>query len=165
MKPGGSHQRGFALLNPWLWLGFLIMLALAGFTGYRQGVKATKAAYETAAVKAMQAMIERHNELAKADADAAAAAEKKRQARRVKDMEVRHELELEAARNHRPECAWTDLERGLLNDLIDSANGQAHASPGVPDGLRPPAAAPGSERPGGQGLGGKRGFRFWRMSL
>lgn len=70
------------MLNPYLWLGFVIMLALAGFSGYRQGVKVTKADYEQAAQVAMTAMIDRHNELADADRKAVIEAEKQRQADR-----------------------------------------------------------------------------------
>lgn len=128
------------MLNPYLWLGFVVMLALSGFTGYRQGVKVTKADYEESARTVMVAMIDRHNELAEADIKAAVEAEKKRQGKRIKDMEAQHELELEAARNHRPECDWSERERGLLNDIIDRANGKEATAPGVSDGLRQPAA-------------------------
>lgn len=152
------------LLNPWLWLAFVLMLAGAGFTGYRQGVKATKSEYEAAAAKAMTAMIERHNELSKADTEASVKAEMARQARRVKQLEKRHEFELEAERNHKPACSWVDIERKLLNDLVDNANGKADTAPSLLDGLRPPAETPRIEGLGGQGLGGKRGLRFWRMS-
>lgn len=152
------------MLNPWPWL-LALLLVIGGFlSGYRIGAKATAGEYEKAAGKAMTAMIERHNELAAADVKAAEKAEKQRQERRVTQLEKRHALELEAARNHRPECSWSDLERGLLNDLVDSANGQADAASGMRNGVRPPAAAPGFDGSGGQGLGGKRGFRFWRMS-
>ena len=163
MKPGG-FQKGF-LLNPYLWLGFVIMLALAGFTGYRQGVKVTKADYEQAANEAMTAMITRHNEQAEADRKSAVKAEEARQKARINRLEKRHALDLEAARNHRPECSWTDIEQRLLNDLIDSANGKETAPGGVPDGLRPPAATDGKDGSGGQGLGRKRGFKLWRMSI
>lgn len=163
MRPGGSRQKGFALLNPWLWLGFVLMLAGAGFTGYQQGVKATRAEYETAAVKAMTVMIARHNELAKQDADAAVKAEKQRQARRVKDLEVRHELELEAVRNHRPECSWSERERGLLNDIIDRANGKEATAPGVPDGVRQPAAPVGEFGSGSEGVGWWGRIKLWGM--
>lgn len=124
------------MLNPYLWLGFVVMLALSGFTGYRQGVKVTKADYEESARMAMVAMIDRHNELAEADRKAAVEAEKKRQGKRIKDMEAQHELELEAARNHRPECDWSEREVSLLNGIVDSANGrQPHdaASPDKPE--------------------------------
>lgn len=164
MKPGGSRQKGFALLSPWLWLGFGVMLALAGFTGYRQGVKVTKAEYEEATRKAMTAMIDRHNELARVDSAAAVKAEKIRQDRRVKQLEKRHDFELEAARNHRTECSWSDLELGLFNSLIDIANGEADASVLVPRGLRPPAEAEGEKRRGGKGLGGRGNGFIWRMS-
>lgn len=153
------------MLNPWPWL-LALLLVIGGFlSGYRIGAKATVGEYEKAAGKAMTAMIERHNELAAADVKAAEKAEKQRQERRVTQLEKRHALELEAARNHRPECSWSELERGLLNDLIDSANGAANAPGGVPGGVRPPAAAAGQPGSGGQGLGGQRGFRFWRMSV
>lgn len=151
------------LFNPWLWLGFLLLLAGAGFTGYQQGVKVTRADYETAAVQAMQSMIARHNELAKQDADAAVKAEKDRQARRVRQLEKAHELDLEAAKNHRSECSWTPVERGLLNDLVDSANGQAPAATSVPDAVRPATAPDGGGRPGGQGLDWKSRIFFWRV--
>ena len=162
MMPGGSLQRGF--LSPWPWLLALVLIIGGFLSGYRIGVKATKGEYEAAASKAMKAMIERHNELAKADTEAAVKAEKQRQDRRVTQLEKRHALELEAARNHRPECSWSELERGLLNDLIDSANGQADAASGMRNGVRQPAAPHGIDGSGGQGLGGKRSFRFWRMS-
>jgi len=152
------------MLNPWPWL-LALLLVIGGFlSGYRIGAKATAGEYEKAAGKAMTAMIERHNELAAADVKAAEKAEKQRQERRVNQQEKRHDLELEAERNHRPECAWTDGERGLLNGLVDSANGKTPAAGGVPDGVRPLAAPPGGDGSGGQGLGGKRNFRFWRMS-
>lgn len=149
------------MLNPYLWLGFVVMLALSGFTGYRQGVKVTKADYEESARMAMVAMIDRHNELAEADRKAAVEAEKKRQGKRIKDMEAQHELELEAARNHRPECDWSERERGLLNDIIDRANGKEATAPGVPDGLRQPAAPVGEFGSGSKGLGWKGRFKFW----
>lgn len=152
-----------SLLNPWVLLGIIIMLAGSAFTGYRQGVKATKAEYEEAARVAMVAMIDRHNELAEADIKAAVEAEKKRQGKRIKDMEAQHELELEAARNHRPECDWSERERGLLNDIIDRANGKEAAAPGVPDGMRQPAATVGEFGSGGQGLGWKDRLKFWRV--
>lgn len=150
-----------ALLNPWLWLTVIALMVGSGFTGYRQGYKATKAEYEAAAREAMTAMIVRHNELAKADADAAIAVEKKRQERRIKNLEARHELELEAARNHRPECSWSERERGLLNDLVDGANGKAPAASSVSDGLRQPAAPAGSDRQGSKGVGWFGRFKFW----
>lgn len=150
-----------SLFNPWLWLGFVVMLALSGFTGYRQGVKVTKADYEESARMAMVAMIDRHNELAEADRKAAVEAEKKRQGKRIKDMEAQHELELEAARNHRPECNWSERERGLLNDIIDRANGKEATAPGVPDGVRQPAAPVGEFGSGGKGLGWKDRLKFW----
>lgn len=162
MMPGGSLQRGF--LSPWPWLLALLLVIGGCLSGYRIGAKATAGEYEKAAGKAMTAMIERHNELAKADTAAAVKAETARQAQRANQQEKRHALELEAERNHRPECAWTDGERGLLNDLVDSANGKTPAAGGVPDGVRPLAAPPGGDGSGGQGLGGKRGLRFWRMS-
>ena len=162
MMPGGSLQRGF--LNPWPWLLALVLIIGGFLSGYRIGVKATKGEYEAAASKAMTAMIERHNELAKADTAAAVKAETARQAQRANQQEKRHALEMEAASNHRPECSWSDLERGLLNDLVDSANGRAPAAGRVPDGVRQPAAPHGIDGSGGQGLGGKRSFRFWRMS-
>lgn len=152
-------------LNPYLWLGFLVMLALSGFTGYRHGVKVTQGEYQSATVKAMTAMIERHNELSEADRKAIVAAERARHAWRAKQLEKAHELELEASRNHRPECSWSDIERGLLNEIIDGANGQASAAGGVPDGVRPDAQADGAERQGGQGLDRPRGLRFWRMPV
>lgn len=120
------------MLNPYLWLGFVVMLALSGFTGYRQGVKVTKADYEQASQEAMVAMIDRHNELAKADRDAAVKAEQVRQAWRLKRQEKQHELELEAARNHRPECDWTEREVSLLNDIVDSANGKPQRDEATP---------------------------------
>ncbi len=150
------------MLNPYLWLGFVIMLALAGFSGYRQGVKVTKADYEQAAQVAMTAMIDRHNELADADRKAVIEAEKQRQAQRLKRMEAQHALELEAARNHNPACSWTADEQRLLNDLVDGANGgKAPAPGGVSDGMRQPSAPDGEKRPGGQGLGWFGRFKFW----
>ena len=152
------------MLNPWPWL-LALLLVIGGFlSGYRIGAKATAGKYEKAANEAMTAMIERHNETAKADRDAAVKAEQARQQARLNQQEKRHALEMEAASNHRPECSWSDLERGLLNDLVDSANGKTPAAGGVPDGVRPLAAPPGGDGSGGQGLGGKRGLRFWRMS-
>ncbi len=151
------------MLNPYLWLGFVVMLALSGFTGYRQGVKVTKADYEQAAQVAMTAMITRHNELADADIKAAVKAEQQRQSRRVKDLEVRHELELEAVRNHRPECDWSIVERGLLNDLIDSANGQAPAASSVSGGVRQPAAPDGEVGSGSEGVGWWGRIKLWGM--
>ncbi len=151
------------MLNPYLWLGFVVMLALSGFTGYRQGVKVTKADYEQAAQVAMTAMITRHNELADADIKAAVKAEQQRQSRRVKDLEVRHELELEAVRNHRPECDWSEREHGLLNDLVDRANGKADAAPGVPDGMRQPAAPLGADGQGREGVGWWGRIKLWGM--
>lgn len=152
-----------SLFNPWLWLAFILMLAGAGFTGYRQGVKATKADYEEAARVAMTAMIDRHNELAEQDRKAAVDAEKRRQQKRIKDMEAQHALELEAERNHRPECDWSDGERGLLNDIIDRANGREATPGGVPDGVRQPAATVGEHGSGGQGLGWAGRLKFWRV--
>lgn len=152
-------------MNPWPWL-LALLLIIGGFlSGYRIGAKATAGEYEKAAGKAMTAMIERHNELAEADVEAAVAAEKKRQQWRIKLLEGAHELELEAARNHRPECAWTDVERRLLNDLIDGANGKEGAPGGLPDGLRPPAASDGQPGPRREGVGGARSWRLWRMSV
>ena len=152
------------MLNPWPWL-LALLLVIGGFlSGYRIGAKATAGKYEKAANDAMTAMIARHNETAKADRDAAVKAEQARQQARLNHLEKRHDLEMEAASNHRPECSWSDLERGLLNDLVDSANGRAPAAGRVPDGVRQPAAPHGIDGSGGQGLGGKRSFRFWRMS-
>jgi hypothetical protein len=152
-------------MNPWPWILALLFIIGGFLSGYRIGAKATAGEYERAAGQAMTAMIDRHNELAKEDAGAAAAAEKRRQERRIRQMEVQHELELEAMRNHRPECTWTERERGLLNDLIDSANGGAHAAGGVSDGLRPPPAAAGGNGRGGEGLGRARRGKLWRMSV
>lgn len=151
------------MLNPYLWLGFIVVLALSGFTGYRQGVKVTKAEYEESARMAMVAMIDRHNELAEADIKAAVDAEKKRQARRVKNMEAQHELDLEATRNHRPECAWSERERGLLNDIIDRANGKEAAAGSVPYGVRQPAAPDGEVGSGSEGVGWWGRIKFWRV--
>lgn len=153
------------MLNPSLWLGFLVMLALAGFSGYRHGVKVTTNEHAAEAGKAMTAMIDRHNELASADIKAAVVAETARQDRRRKNMEAEHELQLEAERNHRPECVWTERARGLLNDIIDRANGAQDAAAGVSDGLRLPPAPAGSAGPRREGLGGAGGGRLWRMPV
>lgn len=153
------------MLSPWPWLLAMILVVGSGYLGYRHGVNTTNDKRDAQVVKVMEKMIERHNELAEADVDAAVAAEKKRQQWRIRQVEAQHELELEAERNHRPECDWSERERGLLNNLIDGANGKEDAAAGVPDGLRPPSASDGQPGPRREGVGGARSWRLWRMSV
>lgn len=154
-----------SLLSPWLWLGFLLMLAGAGFTGYQQGVKITRAEYDAAAKAQLNTAIEKHNAQAKADRDAAVKAEQQRQDRRIKQMEAKHGLELEAARNHNPACSWTDTEQRLLNTIVDHANGRAKApaANGVSDGVRPADAAAGNDGSGSEGVGWWGRIKLWGM--
>lgn len=152
-----------SVLNPYVLLVIAALLIGAGFTGYRQGVKATKADYEQSANEAMTAMIDRHNELAKDDIAAVVRAEKRRQVQRIAGMERQHELEREATRNHRPECDWSERERGLLNDIIDRANGKEATAPGVPDGVRPADAAAGDDGQRSESVGWWGRIKLWGM--
>lgn len=116
---------------------------------------------------AMAAMVKRANEISKADSEAAKRSEQIRQQTRIRQQEKDHALELEAVRNHKPECRITDTQLRLFNGAIDDANGvsEAPTSSSLPSGLRSHAT---DERSGGQGrmgLGLKGNQRIWRMSL
>ena len=153
-----------AIFNPWFWLGILLSLAGAGFTGYRQGGKSARAECQASQIVTMQALIERHNELAKADTAAAMKAEKDKQSRITKSMEAQHAMELEAARNSKPECAWDDNERILLDGSINLQNGDSANPAGLLPDLVPKTGAPRLEdRPSSKGLVYPIKRKLWNM--
>lgn len=126
------------ILNPYFWLGLLILTALAGATGYWKGSKHAQDAARAAHEKELTATIAQWRENALIDSQAAFEAAQASQKAKVewKDRIVTVEKVLHANPS-KPECALPDDAVGLLNDAIRAANTTPAAERAVV-----PAAAP-----------------------
>ncbi len=116
------------ILNPWFWLGALLIVLAAGATGYFKGHRDAQNAAQAAHAVALEATIKESRENAVIDMQAAVEAETSRQATRVefKDRIVTVER-LVNATSIPAECKLSDATVGVFNDAINAVNSKANA--------------------------------------
>lgn len=135
------------LPSPAVLLGIIVAVLLSGiigagagaFAGYRWSELTHVADVAAAQVKAID---DANTAVALATERAMAQARKEANAR-LAAREVRHKGELDAITKSRPECRRDAESVGLLNNAIDSANGEGPTGSGVPAEVRPTSEAAG----------------------
>jgi len=120
-------------------LGMVGMFGTGASIGYKWAQRAHVAAVAAAQVKAID---DANTAVALATERAMAQARKEANAR-LAAREVRHKGELDAITKSRPECRRDAESVGLLNNAIDSANGEGPTGSGVPAEVRPTSEAAG----------------------
>ncbi len=126
-----------SILNPYVLL-FVLVGALGLFgSGVSIGVKWEKRSTVAAVIAAQTAAIEQANRDAEIEKQRAVSAAKKESDARLATRTARLKGEIDAAKKSRPECSRDAESLGLLNDAIDSANGEAHPGAKLLDEVRP----------------------------
>ena len=129
------------ILNPWFWLGILVMVAGAGVTGYLKGSKHAQDAARAAHSVALESAIKDANERARIDAQALIDHERERQEVRIKFQDKIVTVE-KLIRENPSECRISDKRFGLLNNAIDDANNRTAVAkheqlPATPEASKP----------------------------
>lgn len=116
------------MLNPWLWLGGLVLLITVAVGGYAKGHKDASNAAKAAYSKQLEATIAQAKENAVLDMQAAVEAETQRQQVRI---EYRDRIvKIGESINANPsDCRIPDDRLGMLNAAIDAANTKTTTKP------------------------------------
>jgi hypothetical protein len=112
------------ILNPWFWLGILILVAGAGATGYIKGSRHAQDAAMAAHATALESAIKDANERAQIDARALIDHERARQEIRTVYVDKIRTI-TETIQNAPTNCTVPPNYRLSINALIGSANSAA----------------------------------------
>lgn len=118
------------ILNPWFWLGILLLVAGAGATGYVNGARHAQDAAMAANATALEAAIKDAKENAQIDANALIEHERSRQAVRTVYVDKIRTI-TETIQNAPTNCVVPPDYRVRVNELIASANTPATPVDGV----------------------------------
>ena len=112
------------ILNPWFWLGIIILVAGAGTTGYVKGSKHAQDEARAAHATALESAIKEAKENAQIDAQALIDHERSRQ--QVKTVFVDKVRTITETIHENPtNCTLPNDYRVRVNALIDAANSPA----------------------------------------
>jgi len=132
----GRHDMP-SIFNPYVMLGALLLLLSMFGTGVSIGYKWSERKHVAAFSAAQDKAIADANIAVELAIQRTLASTKKETAARLAAREARHKGELDAAKKSRPECARDDVSMGLLNNAINSANGEEKPTSKLPDEVRP----------------------------
>lgn len=117
------------ILNPWFWLGILVLVAGAGATGYVKGSRHAQDAARAAHATALETAIAEAKSNAQIDAQALIDHERERQ--KVRTIYVdRVKTITETIHANPTHCTVPADYRLRINELIDSANSPSTAEHG-----------------------------------
>jgi hypothetical protein len=121
---------------------YLILIALVGaiglfFSGVSIGYKYEKNAHLAALATSQDAIIKTANAIVDSQVQLTVAAAKAEADTRIKSAAIRNKGELDAMSKSRPQCGRDSVSMGLLNDAIDTANGQSRTPSVVLNPVRP----------------------------
>ena len=131
------------MFNPYLIIALLVGAIGLFASGASVGYKYAEGKHGAALAAAQNTAIAAANFAAEAEIVRTVASAKAEADARIKASAIRNQGELDAMSKSRPQCSRDTVSMGLLNDAIDSANGQSRTPSVVLNPVRPPVLSGG----------------------